>query len=116
MEYTKEDLDIFKRVINDYKELKNEIDKRIAKGYTMENLLDYVRHLASCDITNYDLISDYKYIDINYCDMTVSILEENNKCFLGDSLEVWNNVHNYYIGLFNSIRELESILKESEDK
>ena len=116
MKYTKDEIDIFKCVIRDYKRLKEDIDEKIKNGYTIENLYDYIRHLASCDITNCDLNDDYKYIDFNYCDMCVSILKHGNSgVYLGESLETWNDKGCYYIGTFNSIRELEKIIKEYEE-
>lgn len=114
-EYTRDEIFIFERVINDYKLFKKEIEDLIEKGYTMEDLLDYVRHLSSCDITNVDLVSDYKYIDINYCDMTISILKDNDKIYLGDSIEVWNDSLCYYMGLFNCVKEIELLVKELEN-
>ncbi len=116
MEFTKDEIEIFKNVIRDYEEFKKEIDERVEKGYTMENLLDYVRHLSSCNITNVDLVDDFKYIDINYIDMTISILQEKeDKPYLGDSLEVWNDGLCYYIGLFNNTNELKALVKEYEE-
>jgi len=116
MEYTKEDILIFKRVIKDYENLKKEIDERIKKGYTIESLFDYIRHLANCYITNYDLVDNYKYIDFNTDNMTLSILKTDDKQpYLGDSLEVWNDTLNMYIGLFNNINELKELVKEYEN-
>ena len=117
IKYTKDEIEVFKRVIRDYNIIKEHIDKRIKKGCTMEDLLGYIRHLSSCDITNYDL-SDraYKYIDFNYCDMCISILEHDTSgVYLGESLEIWNDKEFDYIGTFNNTRELEKIIKEYEE-
>lgn len=119
MSYSKEDLEILKRSIEEYKIIKEEIDERIKGGYTLENLLDYIRHLSTCNITNYDLEDEnFKYIDFNYADLTCSILQHNDKNndkpYLGESIEVWNDKSYHFIGTFNNIREIEDILKEEE--
>jgi hypothetical protein len=117
VKYTKNEIEIFKRVIRDYKTIKRDIDKRIKKGYTINDLYDYIRHLNSCNITNVELEDNeiYKYIDFNYCDMCLSIYEQDNiGLYLGETLEVWNDKELYYIGVYNNIREIEEILKESK--
>ena len=112
MKYTKNEIEIFKRVIRDYKIIKRDIDKRIKKGYTLEDLCNYVEHLSACNITNVELLDDFKYVDFNYCDMCVSILEDTKgKPYLGDTIEVWNDKENYYIGTYNNIKEIEELIK-----
>ena len=111
MKYTKNEIEIFKRVIRDYKIIKRDIDKRIEKGYTIEDLCNYIEHLSACNITNVELLGEFKYIDFNYCDMCISILEHNNVPYLGDTIEVWNDKEDYYIGTYNHTKELEEILK-----
>lgn len=113
MEYTRQELAIFENVIRDYNILKKDIDDKIKKGYTINDLYDYIRHLSSCSPTNVELNGKFKYIDFNYCDMCISILEhDENGVYLGESLEIWNDEEEYYIGTFNNTRELEKILKE----
>lgn len=119
MNYSKRILEIFKRVIKDYELLKNDINEKIEKGYTIENLEDYVRHLSSCNITNTRISNDIKkydweYIDFNYCDMCVSIYQENGNVYLGNSIEVWDDKNCAYIGYFNNINDLKNILKGGE--
>jgi hypothetical protein len=48
--------------------------------------------------------------------MCISILEhDDNGVYLGESLEIWNDEEEYYIGTFNNVRELEKIIKEYEE-
>lgn len=112
MKYTKNELLIFKNVIKDYNILKKDIDEKIKKDHTITDLYDYIRHLSFCNITNIDLSDDFKYIDFNYCDMCISIIQDNDILYLGKTLEIWNDEKNYYIGTFNNVEELEKILKE----
>ena len=116
MKYAKEEIEIFKRVLADYKELKKEIDKRIKKGYDIEELLRYIEHLNSCEITNVDLTSNFKYIDFNYCDMVCSIIEcekDNIPLKLQETVEVWNDKEDcYIIEDWLSMNEIEKTIKE----
>lgn len=115
MEYSKEELNIFKNVIKDYKIIKEDIDKKIQKGCNLQDLYDYIRHLSSCHITNYDLTDNImKYIDFDYCDMLLSIYDDNDGVYLGDTIEVYNDKRIEFIGNFNNINEIKNILKESE--
>lgn len=114
--YTMVEIDIFKKVIEDYNNIKNDLDKRINEGYNMNDLYNYIESLKSCNITNVSLDDGFKYIDFNYCDMCISILENNNKIYLGESIEVWNDSDCAYIGTFNNTRELEDIINEYESE
>lgn len=116
--YNKDDIEIFKRAIKDYNELKIIIDTLIKGGYTIEDLYDFVgTKLSETDITNYEDLDDFKYIDFNYKDMCVSILKhDNNGIYLGETIEIWNDKKFEYIGTFNNTRELEDFIRESENK
>lgn len=106
--YNDKEISIFRRVISDYDLLKKEIDERIEKGYNLENLHDYIRHLSSCSISNYE---ENEYIDFYYCDMLVSIYNDNNELYLGDTIEIWNDEDMYYIGVFNNIKEIKEAIR-----
>ena len=109
MEYTKNEVEILKRVIKDYEIINKDIRDRIEKGYTFENLCDYIRHLSSCSITNYQ---ENEYIDFNYCDMCISIYKDDLLgAYLGASIEVWNDKENYHINTFSDIREIKRIVE-----
>lgn len=117
--YTKEDIEIFKRVIKDYELIKKDIDARIKKGYTFSDLFDYIDNLSACNITNYKFSNDIEvyeneYVDFNYCDMCISICNDNCVLYLGDTIEVWDDKNNIYIDYFNNVNELKAIVKGCE--
>ena len=112
MIYNEHELKIFRDIINDYNTLKKEIDKRVENGYTIDSLFDYIRHLSACSINSYELDSeDFKYIDFYYGDMTCSIVQENNKAYLGRSVEVWDDKNDAFLGSFY-IEEIEYIINK----
>ena len=116
MEYNNEELEIIKRAVEDYDLLEKEINKRIDNGDTISDLYDYLRHLASCDITYYeDNYEDYSCIDFNYCDMSCTICEDvlcGTQLHLSKSVELWNDKELYVISEDADIDELKNMLKE----
>jgi hypothetical protein len=46
--------------------------------------------------------------------MLLSIYDDNDGVYLGDTIEVYNDKRIEFIGNFNNINEIKSILKESE--
>lgn len=118
--YTKKDIEIFKRVIIDYELIKKDIDARIKKGYTFSDLFDYIDNLSACNITNYKFSNDIEvyeneYVDFNYCDMCITLYNDNCDLYLGDTIEVWDDKNNIYIDYFNCVNELKAIVKGCEE-
>lgn len=115
MKFSNEELEIFKRVLKDYKILEKDINERIKKGYDIEELLRYIEHLSACEITNCNIKSDFKYIDFNYYDMVCSIIEcekDNIPLKLQETVEVWNDKEDCYIVEdWLSMKEIEKVIK-----
>lgn len=115
--YNKEELSIMKNVIYDYDKLSKDIKNKVEKGYDIEMLIDYIRHLSSCNTTNINLQDDLKYVDFNYQDMLVTIYQQDDeKPYLGDTIEVYNDKGLYMIDVFNNINEIRFILNGNRKK
>lgn len=116
MKYSKEDIKIFKSVIEDYKRIKKDIDEKIKENYTMEDLSSYLSHISGVYITNEelynDLEADYEFIDFEYGNFIATIIKEYNKIYLGETLDILAN--DGLLDTFNNIRELEDIIKECD--
>ena len=113
-EKTNEELEIFKRVVRDYRKMEKELNDRVEQGYRIQELYDYIRHLSTCYITNYHIenYDDTNYIDFDYNDMCVSIYEnKEGKCYLSNDIKVWNDKEGYLID-YTSIKNLEQLVKE----
>lgn len=109
--YNTEEKEILKRVERDYRAFKVGIDLLVENGNTMEQILDFITRNIKCDITNCEFLDDFKYIDINYKDMTISILKNKDEpIHLGTTIEVWNDKKYEYIGLIE-FDELKEIIK-----
>ena len=118
MEYSKEDIKVFKKVVKDYKSIKKLIDSKIKEDYSMEDLYDYLRHISGVYITNYELYNDpevdNEYIDFEYGNFIATIIRDYNHIYLGETIDVYDKMD--FIDTFNNTRELEDIIKESEGK
>lgn len=109
-DFTKEDITIFKRVIENYNIIKTRIDDLIDKGATLNDLKDFVENILKYDTTNVDLDNDNKYFDFNCEDMTLSVYEDVCGVYLGDTIEVWDDKTNSYLGYFNTINEIKALV------
>ena len=117
MEFKKEELDIMKEAIKEYNYISRFINHEIKEGASMEQLLNYVVNEFDADITNYDLLSDFKYIDFNYGCMNCSIISTDKvPTHLSDTIELWNDKDNYMITSSITIKEIKNIVKESKNK
>ena len=117
MNFTEEEIKIMKQAIREYNYISRYINYEIKNGASMEQLLEYVVDEFDADITNYDLLSDYKYIDFNYGCMNCSIISTNKvPTYLSPSIELWNDEDNYIITSSITIKEIKNIVEESKNK
>jgi hypothetical protein len=108
-----ENIDVCKRAIKDYKDIKLIINTLVEKGANFDFFKNFINELENANTTNVD--DDFEYIDFNYRDMTLTI---SNKCglYLADDIELWNDETGEYIGQYNNIGELENYVKDLELK
>ena len=117
MTFTKEEIEIMKQAVKEYNYISRYINYEIKNGASMEQLLEYVVDEFDADITNYDLLSDYKYIDFNYGCMNCSIIQSKElPTHLSDTIELWNDEDNYMITSSITIKEIKQIIKENNNE
>lgn len=106
-----ENIDVCKRAIKDYKDIKLIINTLVEKGANFDFFKNFINELENANTTNVD--DDFEYIDFNYRDMTLTI---SNNCglYLADDIELWNDETGEYIGQYNNIGELENYVKDLE--
>lgn len=106
-----ENIDVCKRAIKDYKDIKLIINTLVEKGANFDFFKNFINELENANTTNVD--DDFEYIDFNYRDMTLTI---SNKCglYLADDIELWNDEMGEYIGQYNNVGELEKYVKDLE--
>ena len=113
-DYTKENIIVFKNVIEDYNIIKTRIDDLIDKGATLNDLKDFVENILKYEIENFVESEIITYMDFGCKNMTLSIYKENGKIFLGDSIEIWDDFD--YLGQFSSINEIKALVNFYEEK
>lgn len=117
MNFTEEEIKIMKQGIREYNYISRYINYEIKNGASMEELLNYVVDEFDADITNYELVSDYKYIDFNYGCINCTIISTNKvPAYLSPSIELWNDEDNYMITSSITIKEIKNIVEESKNK
>ena len=102
--YTENEIEILKRVVIDYENIKNEINNKIQNGINYKDLQTYIESLDTCNFTN---VCE-KYTDFNYKDMTISIYNDENDLYLGDTIEVYNDKEICLLDTFNNIEEIKN--------
>lgn len=108
-----ENIDVCKRAIKDYKDIKLIINTLVKKGANFDFFKNFINELENANTTNVD--DDFEYIDFNYRDMTLTIIYNDiYGIILADDIELWNDSTGEYIGQYNNVGELEKYVKDLE--
>lgn len=101
--YTKEEIEHIKKALKDYEDIKTTFDTLIDNGNTIDKMLDIIVNYIKCDITNEEIgTNDYDYIDINYKDINISIVQEKNKkLHTTDYIEIWDDKECDFLGAYD---------------
>ena len=98
MYLNKRQIDIVLKALKDYDFIKEEIENKIKKGYSMKELCDYLGRFKDIDITNFDKCDEYTYIDFLYKDINTYIsYKENETIKVSNTLEIYDSVKGEYI-------------------
>lgn len=89
--------ELIKNTIKDYKFMKEEIEQRIAKKDTIEELKDFINKFRDTEITSVDDYADYGYLDFNYKNANMCISWENDNKFVGTTFEIFDDKKKEYI-------------------
>lgn len=89
--------ELIKNTIKDYKFMKEEIEQRIAKKDTIEELKDFINKFRDTEITSVDDYADYGYLDFNYKNANMCISWENDNKFVGATFEIFDDKKKEYI-------------------
>lgn len=113
--FSKEEIDIMKDAVKEYDFLARYINNEIKNGASMEQLLDYVETEFDDDITNYDLGSNFKYIDFIYGNISCSIVQNDRiPTTLCRAIGIYNMNTQEYIFENINIDEVKKIIEESD--
>lgn len=102
MEKSLTDQQIKKRAYIDYKQLERKLAIDLGDTKDLEKVYNYIDDLKGTSFTNVNLEVG-EYFDFNYKDMCLTISKNNyrNVCKLTESIELWNDKEETYIGTFD---------------
>lgn len=104
--------------INDYNFIKEEIEHRIKKGYTLEELSSFIVKFKGTEITNLENYEEYAYLDFIYQDVNMSVCWDLEKgTYVGKTFEIFDKDNNgYVVEDFLSIEEYEKMLNTPKEQ
>lgn len=103
--------------INDYNFIKEEIEQRIKKGDSLEELSNFIVKFKGTEITNLESYKEYAYLDFIYKDVNTCVCWELEKgTYVGKTFEIYDKDNNsYVVEDFLSIEEYEKILNTPKE-
>lgn len=110
IKYNEEDMKVLKRAYIDYKQLERQLNIDIGDTEDIRKVYDYIDDLRGASFTNVSLEVG-EYFDFNYKDMCLTISKNNyrNVCKLAESVELWNDKEETYVGTLD-FDDLEKIV------
>lgn len=99
--------------INNYKFMKEEIEEKLNKNYTVEELQTFLNRFKNMDITNIET----DYLDFIWEDLSICIILENNNKRVGKGFEIYDTVGKQFIVEdFLTVEEYEKLLNTSKEQ
>lgn len=89
--------ELIKNTIKDYKFMKEEIEQRIEKDYTIEEIKEFINKFKDTEITSVDSYTDYGYLDFNYKNANMCVGWESENKYMGTSFEIFDDKKKEYI-------------------
>lgn len=98
MIFDEKEKEIIRKAIEDYTFIKQELEDKINKNYTLKELSDFLLKFNGITITNLD--EEYGYLDFTYNDIDACIfdaLEETVKLKLYSTFRIYNSEKEKYL-------------------
>ena len=89
--------ELIKNTIKDYKFMKEEIEQKIEKNFTIEELKDFINKFRDTEITSVDSYADYGYLDFNYKNANMCVGWESENKYVGSTFEIFDDKNREYI-------------------
>lgn len=114
--------ELIKNAIKDYNFMKDEIEQKIERGYTLKEISDFICNFRDVEITNLeDYHSEYGYLDFYYKD--VSMCVGFDKCFeekkkrVNKGFQIYDKeTYTYIIEDWLSVEEYEELMNTPKDE
>lgn len=110
-------INVIKKEIENYKFMKEELEQRIAKNDTLEELSDFINKFRDTEITILEKYDDYGYFDFLYKDVNMCVSWEKSKgIYVSKYFEIYDSKEEEYIVEdFLTIEEYEKLMNTPKE-
>lgn len=110
-------INVIKKEIENYKFMKEELEQRIAKNDTLEELSDFINKFRDTEITNLEKNEDYGYLDFLYKGVNMCVSWEKSKgIYVSKCFEIYDSKEEEYIVEdFLTIEEYEKLMNTPKE-
>lgn len=110
-------INVIKKEIENYKFMKEELEQRIAKNDTLEELSDFINKFRDTEITSLETHEDYGYLDFLYKDVNMCVSWEKSKgIYVSKYFEIYDNKgEEYIVEDFLTIEEYEKLMNTPKE-
>lgn len=113
-------IELIKQAIEDYKFMKEELEAKINKDYTMEELTNFISKFKGTEITSVeDYNTDYAYLDFNYNAVNMFVQwdkEIDNKLKVSSTFEIYDRtICSYVIEDFLTVEEYQKLINTPKE-
>lgn len=121
MLFNEKEKEIVKKAISDYDFMREEIENKINKNYTLEDLSNFILRFTNVTISNLEEEKTYGYLDFYYNDVSMFVgydyNSKNHKIHVGDTFEIYNKEkEEYIIEDFCTKKEYQDYLENTKEK
>lgn len=109
--------DVIKKEIENYKFMKEEIEQRITKNDTIEELKDFINKFRDTEITSLEKYEDYGYLDFIYKDVNMCVSWEKDKgIYVSKNFEIYDrDKYEYIVEDFLTIEDYEELMNTPKE-
>jgi len=110
-------INVIKKEIENYKFMKEELEQRVAKNDTLEELSDFINKFRDTEITSLEKYDDYGYLDFLYKDVNMCVSWEKSKgIYVSKYFEIFDSEEKEYIVEdFLTIEEYEKLMNTPKE-
>ena len=110
-------INVIKKEIENYKFMKEELEQRITKNDTLEELSDFINKFRDTEITSLEKYEDYGYLDFLYKGVNMCVSWKKSKgIYVSKYFEIYDSKEEEYIVEdFLTIEEYEKLMNTPKE-
>lgn len=110
-------INVIKKEIENYKFMKEELEQRITKNDTLEELSDFINKFRDTEITSLEKYEDYGYLDFLYKGVNMCVSWEKSKgIYVSKYFEIYDSKgEEYIVEDFLTIEDYEKLMNTPKE-